>query len=74
MEHMDGLAATRLLRERQRRGAIPPFHIVAATSDANEDTRRRCAEAGMEGFLTKPLRLQLLRAELRRVGVGAAAA
>ena len=47
--------------------------IVAATSDANEDTRRRCAEAGMEGFLTKPLRLQLLRAELRRVGVSAAA-
>ena len=74
MDHMDGLAATRLLRDRQRRGTIPPFHIVAATSDANEDTRRRCAEAGMEGFLTKPLRLQPLRAELRRVGAGAATA
>ena len=70
MDRMDGLTATRLLRESQRRGAIPPFHIVAATSDANEDTRRRCVEAGMEGFLTKPLRLQPLRAELRRVGAG----
>jgi CheY-like chemotaxis protein len=73
MDRMDGLTATRLLRERQRRGAIPPFHIVAATSDANDDTRRRCVEAGMEGFLTKPLRLQPLRAELRRVGAGAGA-
>jgi len=73
MDPMDGIAAARALRERQRRGAIPPFHIVAATSDANEDTRRRCAEAGMEGFLTKPLRLQPLRAELRRVGAAAVA-
>ena len=73
MDPMDGIAAARVLRERQRRGAIPPFHIVAATSDANEDTRRRCAEAGMEGFLTKPLRLQPLRAELRRVGAAAVA-
>ena len=73
MPRMDGFEAAQRLRALQRSGLIPPFRIVAATASAGEDTQRRCAEAGMDGFLHKPLLLDALRRELRRVDVARAA-
>jgi PAS domain S-box-containing protein len=66
MPVMDGLAATRALRERQRRGELPEFPIVALTAHAMETDAQACRDAGMVGYLTKPLMLDALRAELAR--------
>jgi len=70
MPTMDGITATLRLRELERAGAITPCSIVAATADTTEEARRACAAAGMDGYLTKPLTLSLLGAELHRVCAG----
>jgi signal transduction histidine kinase/CheY-like chemotaxis protein len=46
------------------RGCRTP--IVALTADAFEEDRRACLEAGMDDFLTKPLKPAMLQAMLRR--------
>jgi CheY-like chemotaxis protein len=51
MPEMDGLEATR--RIRARNGPRP--WIIAMTASAMEEDRRRCLEAGMDDFLSKPV-------------------
>jgi two-component system, sensor histidine kinase and response regulator len=63
MPGMDGYAAARALRERFPAAQLP---IVALTADAMEGTRERCLAAGMDDYLTKPLRLEQLQAALTR--------
>ena len=70
MPVMDGITATRRLRELERAGALVPCSIVAATADASDGTRRICVAAGMDGYLTKPLTASLLGAELHRLCAG----
>ncbi len=67
MPLLDGIGATRELRRLQRLGEVPPCAIVAATAGLPGLYAQRCMEAGMDGFLSKPLEPQLLRRELRRV-------
>lgn len=71
MPVLGGIDASRRLSELQRRGRVPPFPIVTATADDAPETRSRCFEAGVSGYLCKPLRLETMRDELRRVGVPA---
>ena len=59
MPRMDGLEATRAIRnmERQRRAAgetIQPVPIVALTANASGADRQRCLEAGMNAYQGKP--------------------
>jgi signal transduction histidine kinase/ActR/RegA family two-component response regulator len=61
MPRLDGLAASRALRER---GAHMP--ILALTANAMPEDQRRCLEAGMDGFLAKPYRADDLWRALRR--------
>ncbi|MCB6200467.1 ATP-binding protein [Extibacter muris] len=65
MPVMDGYEATRMIREAGRpdSGKIP---ILALTADAFEDDRRRCMDAGMSGFLTKPVDIQNLEKVLNQ--------
>ena len=66
MPVMDGLAATKAIRALPDRSAAA-MPIVALTADAFEQTRDRCLVAGMNDFLTKPVRPQQLASSLRRL-------
>ncbi len=70
MPVMDGITATRQLREMERAGALAPCSIVAATADTTEEARQACVAAGMDGYLTKPLKASTLSAELHRLCAG----
>ncbi|MBL8533777.1 MAG: PAS domain S-box protein [Betaproteobacteria bacterium] len=52
MPRMDGLAATRAIRGIPGREQLP---IIAMTANAFEDDRRMCLDAGMHGYLGKPV-------------------
>lgn len=72
MPRRDGLETAREIR---RVEAVDPGRrrtwIIALTADAFEDSRRRCLAAGMDDFLTKPVRLDTLRSAIER-GVASA--
>jgi signal transduction histidine kinase/CheY-like chemotaxis protein len=57
MPEMDGLDATR--RVRANAGLVQPW-IVALTANVMSEDRARCAAAGMDDFLAKPLQVQEL--------------
>lgn len=64
MPEMDGFAATRMIRERERALGQPRIPIVALTANAYESDRERCLAAGMDEHLAKPFREDALRALL----------
>ena len=61
MPEMDGYEATRAIRNRERNkaggGHIP---IVAMTAHAMKGDEERCIEAGMDAYVTKPVRMEAL--------------
>jgi signal transduction histidine kinase/ActR/RegA family two-component response regulator len=61
---MDGCAATRAIREleRMRNGAHTP--VIAMTANARVEDREQCLAAGMDDYLSKPLRQAQLTAAL----------
>ena len=65
MPEMDGFEATRILREREKtNGRHQP--VVAMTALAMNGDKERCIEAGMDGYLSKPIRPQELDEVLDR--------
>ena len=58
MPELDGLQATRMIRSGFP-AELQPM-IIALTAHASEDDRVLCLDAGMDGYLTKPLRRKLL--------------
>jgi signal transduction histidine kinase/ActR/RegA family two-component response regulator len=65
MPELDGYAATRQIRALEASLGRQP-HIVALTANAVEDDRDRCREAGMDGFLAKPVNPDALHRVLVR--------
>jgi two-component system sensor histidine kinase/response regulator len=63
MPEMDGFEATAALREREKETGIH-LPVIALTAHALTGDRERCLEAGMDGYLTKPIRPQELDASL----------
>jgi PAS domain S-box-containing protein len=55
MPGMDGIEATRAIRAFEAAEGRRRTPIVALTADALETGKRACKEAGMDGFLTKPI-------------------
>lgn len=65
MPGMDGLETTRRLRAGEKPGARLP--VIALTADAGPGDRLRCAAAGMDGYVAKPIMKAALFAEIDRV-------
>ena len=63
MPVMDGLESTRLILQTHGRAAPP---VIALTASVLEEDRQRCLDAGMQGFLAKPLRIDELAEALTR--------
>jgi CheY-like chemotaxis protein len=68
MPVMDGLEATRRIRAMGTEAAKVP--IVAMTANAMESDRERCLEAGMDEYISKPIKAQELLVLLQNVGRG----
>ncbi|RKI19198.1 response regulator [Corallococcus sp. AB030] len=64
MPELDGLATTRQLRRDMPLGEQP--WIIAMTANAMTSDRRECLDAGMDDFLSKPIRVEELISALRR--------
>ena len=64
MPDMDGMAATREIRARERNGRRTP--IVALTAHAVTGARAECLDAGMDDFLAKPVRPEEMKRILLR--------
>lgn len=62
MPVMDGLEATKAIRELEREDAkkIP---IIAMTANAFEEDRKACLDAGMDEHIGKPIDIPLLKAQ-----------
>jgi predicted ATPase/signal transduction histidine kinase/ActR/RegA family two-component response regulator len=66
MPVLDGQAAAREIRRREQ-GTGRHVPIIAVTASATTEIVQACATAGMDHFLSKPLRLDALRDLLRRI-------
>ncbi|RQW79994.1 MAG: PAS domain S-box protein [Methanothrix sp.] len=62
MPEMDGLEATRAIRRKWPSARQPS--IIAMTASAMEGDREMCLEAGMDDYISKPIRLESLKTAL----------
>lgn len=53
---LDGLEATRTIREQEKAQGRAPVHIIALTAHATPEDRAECLASGMDEFMTKPVR------------------
>jgi CheY-like chemotaxis protein len=66
MPEIDGIAALRDIRSGSAGGAAQSLWIIAMTADVREEQRVRGMAAGLNDYLTKPLKPSDLEAALKR--------
>jgi len=66
MPVMDGIEATREIRSMEAERKLERTPIIAMTANAMEGDRERCLEAGMDDYISKPIRADQLYEQLQR--------
>jgi len=66
MPEMDGLEATRMLRVHEREKQCKRTPVIALTANAIAGDRGRCLDAGMDDYLSKPFRRDVLMSTLAK--------
>jgi signal transduction histidine kinase/CheY-like chemotaxis protein len=67
MPEIDGYQATRIIRDSEKKsGNQKRIPILALTAHAMEEDRQRCLDAGMDDYLTKPVKLESLSMALEK--------
>jgi PAS domain S-box-containing protein len=74
MPGMDGLEATRRIRDIETEDASPRTPIIALTANVSAEDREACSAAGMDGFVVKPLDRDRLASALASNDAAAVAA
>lgn len=64
MPEMDGLEATRRLRAREVERGLLRMPVIAMTANVMTEDRAACLEAGMDDFIAKPFRAEVMTATL----------
>ena len=67
MPEMDGLSATTEIRRLEEQLGWPRTPVVALTANAMDADRQRALDAGMDDFLAKPIRKEMLLTVLARI-------
>ncbi len=67
MPEMDGLETTRRIRAEEAARGGERIPIIAMTANAMTGDRERCFDAGMDGYVSKPVRPETLYQEIERV-------
>ena len=68
MPGMNGLDATAAIREREQTRGLPHTPIIAFTAHAMNGDRERCLQAGMDGYVSKPVEADELFEAIESVG------
>jgi two-component system, sensor histidine kinase and response regulator len=55
MPEMDGLEATRIIRQEGSKALNPRIPIIAMTAATMQGDREKCIQAGMSDFIAKPV-------------------
>lgn len=67
MPVMDGLEATKLIRQLEQEKQGPRQPIIAMTANAMRGDRELCLEAGMDGYVAKPIDIEALKKEIKAI-------
>ena len=67
MPVMDGFEASRRIRDLEEATGQPPVPVLAISANSSPEDRAACKQVGMQGLLAKPISLNLLQAEIRRL-------
>ncbi len=67
MPIMDGLQAARRIREDETDSAIEPLPIIALTASVFAEDRKAVFDAGMNGFVAKPIDSHMLNLEIAKI-------
>jgi len=66
MPEMDGFEASQVLSGMKAKGEIADIPIIALTANAMKGDKERCLAAGMNDYLSKPVRKKALRETIER--------
>ncbi|MBU1381939.1 PAS domain S-box protein [Myxococcota bacterium] len=70
MPELDGLEATRIIRSRERNNGDAHIIIIAMTAHAMKGDREKCLEAGMDDYISKPVKPDVMEEIITKYFIG----